>query len=70
MPAKASIVVTDIAIPNKPAIWLVYKIPDTIINAGNAVAYKETAKPWITFVPWPVVDDLAILKTGRNLVPV
>ena len=58
------------AIPNKPAMWLVNNIPETIIIAGNAVASKETANPCITFVPWPVVDDFATLITGRNLVPV
>ena len=64
IPAKASIVVTAIAMPYKPAIWLVNKIPATIINAGIAVASKEIAKPWITFVPCPVVDDNATDLTG------
>ena len=41
-----------------------YKIPATIIRAGIAVASIEMAKPWITFVPWPVVDDLATDWTG------
>ena len=45
MPAKASIDVTAIAIPNNPAIEFVIKIPDTIIKAGTAVASKDTAKP-------------------------
>ena len=45
-------------------------MPPTIISAGNAVASKEIAKPWITFVPWPVTEDFATLITGRNLVPV
>ena len=40
MPARASIVVTAIAIPNKPAIELVNKIPATIINAGIAEMSK------------------------------
>ena len=44
---------------------LVNKIPATIINAGIAVASKETANPWITLVPWPVVDEFATLLTGR-----
>ena len=48
--ASASIVVTEIAIPYNPAIWLVVKIPITIIKAGNAVASKDTANPWITLV--------------------
>ena len=62
--------VTAIAIPNNPAKKLVNKIPDTIINAGNAVASRETANPWITFVPCPVIEDFATLITGRNFVPV
>ena len=51
-------------------MWLVNKIPHTIIKAGNAVASNETANPWITFVPWPVIEDFATLMTGRNFVPV
>ena len=57
-------VVTAIAIPYKPAIWLVSKIPATIIKAGIAVASNEIAKPWITLVPCPVVEELATLFTG------
>ena len=57
-------VVTAIAIPYKPAIWLVNRIPATIIKAGMAVASNEIANPWITFVPCPVVDELATLLTG------
>ena len=53
-----------IAIPKSPAIEFVIRIPATIINAGIAVASIETAKPWITFVPWPVVDDKATDLTG------
>ena len=45
IPANASIVVTAIAIPNKPAIAFVISIPATIINAGTAVASIEIAKP-------------------------
>ena len=56
--------VTAIAIPYSPAKLFVYKIPATIIRAGIAVAYIEIAKPWITFVPWPVVDDFATVRTG------
>ena len=55
---------TAIAIPYKPAIWLVNKIPATIINAGMAVASNEIANPWITFVPCPVVEEFATLRTG------
>ena len=55
---------TAIAIPYNPAILFVRSIPATIINAGIAVASKEIAKPWITLVPWPVVDELATLLTG------
>ena len=52
------------AIPNKPANWNVITIPITITSAGSAVASIETASPWITFVPWPVVDAFATLWTG------
>ncbi len=45
IPAKANIVVTAMAIPYKPAILFVKSIPDTIINAGIAVASKEIASP-------------------------
>ena len=64
MPVNASIDVTAIAIPKSPAMLLVYKIPITMINAGIAVASIDTANPWITFVPCPVVDDCAIDLTG------
>ena len=45
IPAKANIVVTAIAIPNKPASECVIIIPATIIIAGNAVASKLIARP-------------------------
>ena len=57
IPVKANIEVTATAMPNKPAKLLVNKIPATIISAGIAVASMDTAKPCITFVPCPVVDD-------------
>ena len=33
-----------------------------------SVASIETASPWITLVPCPVVEELATLRTGANLV--
>ena len=45
-------------------MWFVNKIPATIINAGIAVASKDIASPWMTFVPCPVVEELATLLTG------
>ena len=50
--------------PYNPAKLFVYKIPATIIKAGIAVASIEIAKPCITLVPCPVVDDFATLLTG------
>ena len=47
------------------AIELVKSMPATIIIAGIAVASIETARPWITFVPCPVVEEEATLCTGR-----
>ena len=38
--------------------------------AGSAVASSEMAKPWMTLVPWPVTEALAIDCTGRKFVPV
>ncbi len=45
-------------------------IPATITSVGSAVASRLIARPWITLVPWPVSDALAIERTGRYLVPV
>ena len=45
-------------------------MPAQITSTGSAVASIETARPWMTLVPWPVVDDLAMLSTGRWLTPV
>ena len=70
MPARANIAVTAIAIPSKPASENATMIAAQIISAGIAVASIEIARPWITFVPCPVVDDWAIERTGRYFVPV
>ena len=40
-------------------------IPKQITITGSAVASIETARPWITLVPWPVVELRAMLRTGR-----
>ena len=39
-------------------------------SAGSAVDSSDTARPWITLVPWPVTEAVAIDCTGRKLVPV
>ena len=39
-------------------------------SAGSAVDSSETARPWMTLVPWPVTEAWAIDCTGRKLVPV
>ena len=36
-----------------------------ITTTGNAVASIDTARPWITLVPCPVVELSAMLRTGR-----
>ena len=41
-----------------------------ITIVGSAVASSDTARPWMTLVPWPVTEALAIDCTGRKLVPV
>ena len=40
-------------------------MPATITSVGSAVASRLIARPWITLVPWPVSDALAIERTGR-----
>jgi hypothetical protein len=40
-------------------------IEATIASAGSAVASIEMARPWITLVPCPVTEALAIDFTGR-----
>ncbi len=37
---------------------------------GRAVASSETARPWMTFVPWPVTEAWLIERTGRKPMPV
>ena len=70
MPASDSMVVTATAMPNSPAIIDATMMPMQITIAGSAVASIEIASPWITLVPWPVVDACAIERTGRNSVAV
>ena len=45
-------------------------MPTQITITGSAVASIDIARPWITLVPWPVVDALAMLRTGRYSVEV
>ena len=45
-------------------------MPAQITSTGSAVASIEIARPWITLVPWPVVEAWAIERTGRWSVPV
>ena len=70
---KFDILILDVMMPGQNGYELTKEIkngikvpiiPATIISAGKAVASMEIAKPWITFVPWPVVDDFATLLTG------
>ena len=41
-----------------------------IPSAGPAVDSSDMARPWITLVPWPDADALAMERTGRKPVPV
>ncbi len=40
-------------------------MPAEITITGAAVASIETASPWMTLVPCPVVELSAIARTGR-----
>ena len=70
MPASDSMVVAAIAMPNRPAIMKATMMPMQITITGSAVASIEIARPWITLVPWPVVELCAMLRTGRYSVEV
>ena len=65
MPAKPSIVVVAIAVPNRPASLKVTMMPTTMTIVGRAQASSEIARPWITLVPWPETEDCEIERTGR-----
>ena len=45
-------------------------IPAEMMIAGSAVACMEIASPWMMLVASPVVDALAIPRTGPNSVDV
>ena len=45
-------------------------MPTMITRAGAAVDSSDIASPWITLVPWPETEALAIDLTGRKPVPV
>ena len=40
-------------------------MPATMTRVGSAVASSETARPWMTLVPWPVTEACEIDRTGR-----
>ena len=65
MPASASMVVVAIAIPNRPARLKVRMIPAMMVMAGRAVDSRDTARPWMTFVPCPEDEASATDFTGR-----
>ena len=62
--------VTAMAMPNRPASLKATMMPAMITMVGSAVDSSETARPWITFVPWPVTEDWAMDRTGRKPTPV
>ena len=70
MPARPSMVVTEMASPNRPASWKGAMMPPMITSAGSAVDSSDTARPWMTLVPCPVTEAWAIDTTGRLPVPV
>jgi hypothetical protein len=40
-------------------------IPTQMTIVGSAVDSRLIARPWMTLVPWPVCEALAIERTGR-----
>ncbi len=69
-PARDSMVVVATAMPNRPASLKVTTMPTMITSAGRAVDSSETARPWITLVPWPETEARAMDFTGLKPVPV
>jgi hypothetical protein len=53
------------AIPISPASWYETMIPTQMTSVGAAVDSRLIASPWMTLVPCPVCDALAIDWTGR-----
>jgi len=53
-----------------PASFHDPRIPSTITIAGREVACRPSAKPWMMFVAWPVIDALAVFLTGEKRVEV
>ena len=45
-------------------------MPTMITRAGAAVDSSDMARPWMTLVPCPETEALAIDFTGRKPVPV
>ena len=45
-------------------------MPTMMVSAGRAVDSSETARPWMTLVPWPETEALATERTGRKFEPV
>ena len=64
-PATDSMLVTAMAMPNRPASLKETMMPAMMMSAGRAVASSETARPWMTLVPWPVTEAWLIERTGR-----
>src|SRR5512135_3896962 len=42
----------------------------TMTITGAAVDFMDMARPWMTLVPWPVVEALAMDLTGLKLLEV
>ncbi|MEZ6021916.1 MAG: hypothetical protein R3C16_00490 [Hyphomonadaceae bacterium] len=68
MPASLSMVVTAMAM-NRPASVKQRRCRRRS-SARAAVDPIDTARPWITLVPWPDLEASATLFTGRKPVPV
>ena len=65
MPARASMAVAAKAMPIRPPSLKVAMMPATITRVGSAVDSIDTARPWMTLVPWPESEALAMDCTGR-----
>ena len=64
MPAMESMDRAATAMPKMPAKKKLASVATTITRMGKPVASMPTARPWMTFVPWPDTLASAMDSTG------
>ena len=70
MPVIESIDIAATAMPKRPPSQLAARMAATMTTIGHAVDFMETARPAMMLVPCPVVEALAMSRTGGYFVEV